>query len=218
MITEYLQKILSARYGKDVRQAIHDGIQQCYYDGKAGAIDMEARQAIEKLNEDLEELSESGITTTTSTTQPNSYAGREHILEIGGVMEQDSTSGKNIFGFGKNTTDVTEELRPNTSQRLNISSVDSNPNKIKCNYTGGGYSTGYIAIYGVDGTKDWVVSFNVESNTTEYTPIMKKDKTNSSAERLVIQVGGGNNGTYVAKDQYFVLSNIQVEAGTANTA
>lgn len=28
------------------------------------------------------------ITETTSTTQPNSYAGREHILEIGGVTEQ----------------------------------------------------------------------------------------------------------------------------------
>ena len=39
-ITELLQTILSARYGKDVRQAIHDGIDKCYKDatdGKPGA-------------------------------------------------------------------------------------------------------------------------------------------------------------------------------------
>lgn len=50
-ITDYLKQILSARYGKDVRQAIHDGIQQCYYDGKAGEIDLQARQDIESLGE-----------------------------------------------------------------------------------------------------------------------------------------------------------------------
>ena len=31
-IQEILTKILSSRYGKDMRQAIHDGIQQCYDD------------------------------------------------------------------------------------------------------------------------------------------------------------------------------------------
>ena len=31
-IEEFLNKILSSRYGKDVRQAIHDGIKQCYSD------------------------------------------------------------------------------------------------------------------------------------------------------------------------------------------
>lgn len=34
-IKECLEEILSAVYGKDVRQAIHDGICQCYEDGKA---------------------------------------------------------------------------------------------------------------------------------------------------------------------------------------
>lgn len=31
-IEQYLNKILSSRFGKDVRQAIHDGIEQCYDD------------------------------------------------------------------------------------------------------------------------------------------------------------------------------------------
>ena len=38
------------------------------------------------------------ITATTSTTQPNSYAGRENILEIGGgESEQDSTAGNQLL-------------------------------------------------------------------------------------------------------------------------
>lgn len=48
-IQENLKKILAAVYGKDVRQAIHDSIHDCYEDGKAGAIDLIARQNIEAL-------------------------------------------------------------------------------------------------------------------------------------------------------------------------
>lgn len=46
-IQDYLNQIKNAIYGKDVRQAIHDGIQQCYYDGKAGSTDLEARQRLD---------------------------------------------------------------------------------------------------------------------------------------------------------------------------
>lgn len=42
-IEQYLADILAARYGEEVRQSIHDAIQQCYEDGRAGAIDLEAR-------------------------------------------------------------------------------------------------------------------------------------------------------------------------------
>lgn len=48
-IQDYLNNILKAVYGKDVRQSIHDAIQQCYYDGKAGAVDLEAREMIGNL-------------------------------------------------------------------------------------------------------------------------------------------------------------------------
>lgn len=43
-IQTYLNNIMKAVLGKDVRQSIHDGIKQCYYDGKAGAIDLDARE------------------------------------------------------------------------------------------------------------------------------------------------------------------------------
>ena len=42
-VQKLLSNILSAIYGKDVRQSIHDAIKQCYYDGKAGGNDLEAR-------------------------------------------------------------------------------------------------------------------------------------------------------------------------------
>ena len=48
-IEQNLQKILSSRYGKDVRQSIHDGIHDCYEDGKAGAVDLVARERIDNL-------------------------------------------------------------------------------------------------------------------------------------------------------------------------
>ena len=184
---------------------------------------------------DIEDVKNS-IIETIDTTLENSNAGRLLFTEIKGVMEQGEnpsptnpqeiknslvsgikTHGKNFFGFGKTAVDVTEELRPNTVQRLTFSAVDDNPNRVKCNFTGGGYSMGYIAIYGVDGTRDWAISFNVESNTTEYTPSLAKSDAYSDKERLILKFGGGNGGTNVAKDQYFVLSNIQVEEGTVAT-
>lgn len=48
-IEQFLNKILSSRYGKDVRQAIHDAIHQCYEDGKVGAVDLIARERIDNL-------------------------------------------------------------------------------------------------------------------------------------------------------------------------
>ena len=49
-IEQNLQKILSSRYGKDVRQSIHDSIHDCYEDGKAGAVDLIARERINNLS------------------------------------------------------------------------------------------------------------------------------------------------------------------------
>ena len=58
-ITGYLNSIATAVKGKDVRQAIHDAIQQCYYDGKAGATDLQARQDVENLQSRANELENS---------------------------------------------------------------------------------------------------------------------------------------------------------------
>ena len=78
-ISDFLGKILSARYGKDVRQSIHDTIQQCYYDGKAGSIDIEARESIETIgNNKLDKKGDSASNTVTFTsgdsTSPTGWA------------------------------------------------------------------------------------------------------------------------------------------------
>lgn len=58
-IAQCLNEILKAVYGKDVRQAIHDAIHQCYEDGKVGAIDLVARERIDNLTK-LEDGSTTG--------------------------------------------------------------------------------------------------------------------------------------------------------------
>lgn len=46
-ITDFLNLISGARYGRQVRQAIVDAISQCYEDGRAGVNDLQARRLIE---------------------------------------------------------------------------------------------------------------------------------------------------------------------------
>ena len=48
-IEKLLKQILDTKLGKDMRQAIHDGIEQCYEDGKVGAVDLVARERIDNL-------------------------------------------------------------------------------------------------------------------------------------------------------------------------
>lgn len=48
-IEQLLKQILDTKLGKDMRQAIHDGIEQCYEDGKVGSVDLVARQRIDNL-------------------------------------------------------------------------------------------------------------------------------------------------------------------------
>ncbi|MCI7098107.1 MAG: SGNH/GDSL hydrolase family protein [Lachnospiraceae bacterium] len=64
-IQNLLKQLLSAVYGKDVRQAIHDAIHQCYADGKAGSVDLVARENIDLANKRIDNLAklEEGSTT-----------------------------------------------------------------------------------------------------------------------------------------------------------
>lgn len=48
-IEQNLEQIRTAVYGKDVRQAIHDAIHDCYEDGHAGSTDLVARERLDNL-------------------------------------------------------------------------------------------------------------------------------------------------------------------------
>ena len=71
-----LNKILTSRYGKDVRQAIHDGIHDCYEDGKAGSVDLIAREQIRSTENTLS----AQIANLVSNNNPTE--GNSELLDI----------------------------------------------------------------------------------------------------------------------------------------
>ena len=91
-IQEYLDKIKNAVYGREVRQAIHDGIEQCYKDGKAGAVDLEARQRIDEFTHLAE-----GSTTGDAELIDGRTVGGETFTNIGGAIRGVNDSSDNKF-------------------------------------------------------------------------------------------------------------------------
>jgi len=84
-----------------------------WVNGGKPAINAENLNKIEEaLAQLFEMVSVPDITETTSTTQPNSHAGRENILEIGGVTEQDSTAGNQLWN-GKYVTNALNKEQDN---------------------------------------------------------------------------------------------------------
>lgn len=55
-IRDYLSRIRNAIYGKDVRESIASAIERCYYDGKSGSIDLEARESLDVLTARVDNL------------------------------------------------------------------------------------------------------------------------------------------------------------------
>lgn len=76
-MAELLEIIDEAEYGRDVRDAIHKGVQKCYEDGSAGSEDEVARDAVTALQALLWEI----------------------IYPVGSIyMSADSTNPSSIFG------------------------------------------------------------------------------------------------------------------------
>ena len=88
-ITDFLAAILSAKYGEQVRGAIHDAIELCYQDGKAGVNDLEARHLIEQVI-GVNEMQDAGIET---------LAARVEALEQGGEGESAGTTTTTVPTF-----------------------------------------------------------------------------------------------------------------------
>lgn len=128
-----------------------------------------------------------------------------------GSIVVDDISCKNLFAYGVTAFDKTSTYRTQPTQQLILSSISMN--EIKFSYNNGNYSMGYIEISGVDGTKDYSISYKISENTTSYAPYMSIDKTNSTSDKLVIMINGGNGSTSVSSSNYFVLTEIQLEKG-----
>lgn len=105
-ILENLQKILSAVYGRDVRQAIHDAIHDCYEDGQSGATDLIAREGVQGVETDLSrEISDRQVAVTTLTNQMNTFVAQhsgvsanatrivEDVLWTGNLYDSSNSAG-----------------------------------------------------------------------------------------------------------------------------
>ena len=99
-IEQLLKQILDAKFGKDVRQSIHDGIEQCYEDGKVGAVDLVARQRIDNL----------------SKLEPGSTTGDAELrdIRIGYDGTEYETAGEAVRGqigsLSEDINNITEEI------------------------------------------------------------------------------------------------------------
>lgn len=115
-ITDYLKKILSSVYGKDVRQSIHDAIKQCYADGKAGVIDLIARERIDNLiahstsSDGNSELLDIRVGADSKTYPTAGKAVREQITGIKNDLASAPDNILNIHVWEKFSTNMTVDL------------------------------------------------------------------------------------------------------------
>lgn len=156
-IEEFLNKILSSRYGKDVRQAIHDGIHQCYEDGKVGATDLIARERINNLFELAPgattgdaELTDIRVTYDGHTRSSAGDAVREQIASINNDILSKITAGgvnlinNKISGYWHSTVNGMLEKNEYTGSYVTTDLIPVSPNE---NYVSNLYIESYC-LYG----------------------------------------------------------------------
>lgn len=134
-IQENLQKILSAVWGRDVRQAIHDAIHDCYEDGSAGDLDLIAREGVERLETQKASKTELQTETTNRTAEVAVERGRvdsitETLSDVGD--EVDTLSGD----MTQAQTDITALQNKNIWRKFNPQqgnvSIDVTPYRELC--------------------------------------------------------------------------------------
>lgn len=115
-ITDYLKKILSSVYGKDVRQSIHDAIRKCYMDGKAGAIDLIARERIDTIvannnsTSENSELIDIRVGSDGKTYATAGTAVREQIKKITDDIASTPDNIMNVHVWEKFSPNMTVDL------------------------------------------------------------------------------------------------------------
>jgi len=177
-IQEYLQIIESAVYGEDMRQAIHDAIEQCYKDGDGATIDLTARDGVSLLNSRLDVLI-AGLNSKSFTTMDMTYESgitpdtnnKPTAIRIGNIVQlfgrvQLTTSIKlDNFGAYKKLFTIPKGWSPiagqvYTSQRF----TESYGIRLTKDATAG---TGIVAVnrYGEDSKDDKKYPITIPNNT-----------------------------------------------------
>lgn len=138
-IEQYLADILAARYGEEVRQSIHDAIQQCYEDGRAGAIDLEAREdiAAETTAREALDTRVNGIDTRVETLENDTTTAEEVTYDdtstqlgatnVQGAIGALNNNLANCWKIAKTTGTVTLSVASGSNVTLNIPNPASLP-------------------------------------------------------------------------------------------
>ena len=149
-IIENLKKILEARYRKDVRQAIHDSIENCYNDGKAGSIDLQARQMLGDTNissiadgtvtGSVKTLSDEATENEAAISEVNSKLGNTDISAIG-----DGTVTGGLDALNSNLSELGVVANSKASREFDIT-TSQNASVIVLYHIAGLYNL-FMAIY-----------------------------------------------------------------------
>ena len=177
-----LNDIKVAVYGKDVRKSIHDAIEKCYLDGKAGSIDIEARRILEtKAEKDALELE--------TTERKTEIAVERARIDKFTVLGEGSTTGDaelqdiRIKADGTTATNAGNAVREQIgSLSSEIEEVNGYPFEYDIPWIAGSYvkgSTGEIIEY-----PDWKRSDYIELVNTDIfyvsTDVTSTDNTDNA--------------------------------------
>ena len=139
-IEQNLQKILTSRYGKDVRQSIHDSIHDCYEDGKAGAVDLVARERIDNLvanegniDKDSElvdiRVGKNGVTYTSAGEAVRSMVGPgPRITSTSQLAKLADAKPNSIYILGYLEDDIPPDLPPGATYNGLLITLNYSPN------------------------------------------------------------------------------------------
>lgn len=186
-IEQYLADILAARYGEEVRQSIHDAIQQCYKDGRAGAIDLEAREdiAAETTAREALDTRVNGIDTRVETLENDTTTAEEVTYDdtstqlgatnVQGAIGALNNNLANCWKVAKASGTVTLTVAAGGTARLSI------PNSK-------GLSAYILSVRSADKTRT-LVPINMMEDTTTFTVLFYNvGSSDYSSETMTLEV------------------------------
>jgi endonuclease/exonuclease/phosphatase family metal-dependent hydrolase len=209
-IQDYLNLIKNAIYGKDVRQAIHDGIQQCYYDGKAGSTDLEARQRLDSAEGSISSLG-SRMSTAENDIDVLDSRVDQIVAPSGEAPSAAEVTDARIGADGVIYSNLGDAVRTQSSD-LKVSldaEKDGGYYWLSLAYTSGGYingATGEVVAYSGWKYTDYIdisdaeelVNFYISTITQKYCAFYNSSKTFISA------FGNANGEVSVPTDAKYV--------------
>jgi hypothetical protein len=142
-ITDFLNLISGARYGRQVRQAIVDAISQCYEDGRAGVNDLQARQMIERVIEVNDQQSVDLVGLTARVEELEGGGG-------GGSSSESTTTEVPTVIFDTGSEDVYVQSQGNSTKAVTFNKTFTEAPAVICGVNwrdaGGNKNYAFLAI------------------------------------------------------------------------